>query len=201
MEWRDDDADRVLATNYVGGLCGTTVVVVEATKYRNSLDAALQLRRPRNGLPLVETLVRTGLVVEAHKFGDESAEMPFANNQNMVEQLTSQGFHEALGECVHVGCTDGAAHDASTGCRENPMKDRAELRIVIADQYLRRPPIERDVARLLRATRVRRSVRYRCVNNHSTFQINEEENEDLTKKRIIGLHEVDSPCDVVAKKR
>ena len=79
------------------------MVVVQTAKDRNTLDAALSAGRSRDRLLLGKSLVRSGLVVEAHVLGHETPEVRFADDQDVVEELPADGSGEALCEGVHVG--------------------------------------------------------------------------------------------------
>ena len=71
-------------------------MMMEATEHGSRDDRALGQRRSRDRLLLCEGLMRTGLVVEADILGHESAELCFAEDEDMIEQLATEGAHEAL---------------------------------------------------------------------------------------------------------
>jgi len=85
-----------------------------------------------------------------------------AENENVVEWLTSQRASEAFGEGVQCPAHGRADHARVDG-GEGPHELRAELRVVIADQHLRCVSVERGVARLLRAPRVGGCVTAACT--------------------------------------
>jgi hypothetical protein len=64
---------------------GSAVVVMEPPENRDARDAALEFGRTRNRLLLVESLVRTRLVVEADELGDEASEVVLAEEEDVVE--------------------------------------------------------------------------------------------------------------------
>ena len=80
--------------------------------------------------------------------------MSLAKDENVVAQLAPKCADEAFGERVHVRRTDRGAQDARVHCGQGTRKARAELRVAVADQYLRGLSIESCVARLLRAPAV-----------------------------------------------
>ena len=125
---------------------------MEPSENWDSRDTALGLARTRNWLLLRESLVRTGLVVEAHELGDEASEVILTEEEDVVEQLPAQGAREALGERVHVRRPGRDPHDSRPRRCENAGEANAELRVAVADEDRRRG-IHGGVPGLLRATR------------------------------------------------
>jgi hypothetical protein len=169
----------LMATLAVHGLRSAPVVVVESTEYGNDLDRTVHLRQTRDRLLLSERLVRTRLVVEAREFGDQMVQVPFAEDQDVIEKLPAERSREPFRERVHVRRADRDPDDAGIEGGKGPHEAGAELRVVVADQHLRSLPVDGGVASLLRA------------------QVEEEEDEDLPKPSIVRLHEVRRPGDMI----
>jgi hypothetical protein len=108
---------RDLATNCnhtLGALRGAPVVVVESADYRDALHTPYEFRRTRDRLVLGESLVRTGFVVEADELGDEMAEVRLVEDEDVVEQLPTQGRHSTRNPArcqrrMVAGCTSNRA--------------------------------------------------------------------------------------------
>jgi hypothetical protein len=132
------------------------------------------------------------------RFGDEVAEVLLPEDEDVIEQLSTERSDEPLGEGVHVGRARCRPHDPDADSLEGRCEVAAELSVAIADEDLR-STIHRRVAGLLRAPRVGRSVRHRGVNHRATTKVEEEEHEDLAKPDVIGLDEVAHPDCMVAQ--
>src|ERR1700690_407816 len=98
--WRSQTP--VVATFRVRTSRGAPVVVVQTAEHGNGLDAAFGFGRPRNGLLLGESLVRTRLVVEAHVLGNEAPQVRLAHDQYLVEELPPGRSPEAPREALHL---------------------------------------------------------------------------------------------------
>ena len=79
----------------------------------------------------------TSLVVEAHKLRDEVAELRFAEDEDVVEQLAAERPDEPFREGVHVGRSGRGPHDARADRLEHAREALAELRVPVADEHLR----------------------------------------------------------------
>ena len=101
---------------------------MEATKYGDCVDPSLCRERPWNRLLVIEGLVRTGFVVEAHVL-DAAPEVILTEDEDVVEQLSSERTGEAFSECIHVRRAYRRAHDAHPRRPENASETSAELRI------------------------------------------------------------------------
>lgn len=144
--------------------------------------------------------MRTRFVVEAHELHDEIAEVVLAEDEDVIEQLTSERADEPFGERVHVGRTRRRPQDAGADAFEGGRERAAEFSVAIADEDLW-ALIHGRVAGLLRAPRIRRSVGHRGVNDLSPPEVQEEESEDLSEPDVVGLGEIAGPDHVVSEER
>ena len=112
--------------------------MMEPAEDGNDLDAVLRLGQPWNWLLLSERLVRVSLVVETAVFRDETPEVWFFQDQDMVEQLASWRSGESLGERIHVGRGDGGSNDAHAERLECP-------RHLLGSDAHRLPASQRDL--------------------------------------------------------
>jgi hypothetical protein len=96
---------------------------------------------------MLQRLMRTGFVVEARVFGDEAAEVVFPEDENVIEQLSTERANEAFGERIHVGRAWCRPHDPNADAREGGGERAAKLPVAIADEDLR-PDVHRGVAGL-----------------------------------------------------
>lgn len=96
-----------------GTSCGAPVVVVEASEYRAAADRSDELRRSGNGLLVCESLVRTSLIVERYEFGYEASEMLLREDEEVVQELTSQRADEPFGEGIRARRMDRRTHDSA----------------------------------------------------------------------------------------
>jgi hypothetical protein len=175
--------------------------MMETTEHGSRDDRALGRRWwSDERLLLREGLMRTRLVVEAHKVRHEGAELRPAEDEDMIEQLASESADETLGEGVHVGRSGRGPHDARADRLERAGKAPPELPIAVADEQLRDVPVHRGVPRLLRAPFVAGRVGRGGVDDHAPAQVEEEEDEDLAEEDVVGLREVGDPRDVVLEK-
>src|SRR5712664_526278 len=90
----------------------TPVVVMEATKYGDCVDAPLCRERSWNRLLVPEGLVRTRYVVKADVLGDDAAEVILTEDEDVVEQLSPERTGEAFSEGIHVRRAYRRAHAA-----------------------------------------------------------------------------------------
>jgi hypothetical protein len=79
------------------------------------------------GDALGDALVRPGRVVVRLVFGQDGAQMPFAEDQHPVEELSAQGADEALAGRVHPRSPDGGAHDPGAGGLEDGVERGGEV--------------------------------------------------------------------------
>ena len=69
-------------------------------------------------------------------FGQDGAQVPLAEDQHAVEELSAQGADEALAGCIHARRLDGGAQDPGAGGLENGVEGCGEVRSAVADQEL-----------------------------------------------------------------
>jgi hypothetical protein len=191
----------VLATySIIAGSGRSLVVVVKTAQHWHSLNPPFDRRRSWDRLLLVERLMRPGLVVKADVLGDDMTEVSLAEDQDMVEELTTKRADEALGERVHVwGARQGTDHARANGV-EHRSEPPSKLRVPIADEQLRRV-VHRRVSSLLGAPRIRRRAGHGGVDDHASAKIDDEEDEELAKPEVVDLHEVACPRHMVSDER
>src|SRR5207253_4598302 len=143
--------------------------------YGDCVDPSLCRERPWNRLLVIEGLVRTGFVVEAHVL-DAAPEVILTEDEDVVEQLSSERTGEAFSECIHVRRAYRRAHDAHPRRPEYGSEPRAELRVVVADDNLWYA-VHAGVPCLLRAPLVGWRISHRGMEDRSPTQIQEEEYE------------------------
>jgi hypothetical protein len=83
----DANGRPAVATFPVRTSRSAAVVVVQTAEHGDGRDAAFGFGRPRNGLLLGESLVRTRHVVEAHVLGDEAPQLRLTREQYVVERV------------------------------------------------------------------------------------------------------------------
>jgi hypothetical protein len=76
---------------------------------------------------MMESLMRTRFVVEAHELGDETVEVVVAEDEDVIEQLTTERANETFGERIHVGRTRRRPHDAGASAFEGGRERAAEF--------------------------------------------------------------------------
>ncbi len=131
-----------------------------------------------------ESLVRTRFVVEADVLGDDAPEVILTEDENVVEHLSAERTGEAFSEGVHVRRVYRRAHHARPRRSEYACEPSAELRVVVADDNLRRA-VHGGVPGLLRAPLVGRRIRHRNVEDRSPTQVQEEEHEHVPLNRSL----------------
>lgn len=129
---------------------------------------------------MVQCLMRPRLVVEADNLRDETAGVVVAEDEDVIEQLTTERADEPFRERIHVGSARRRPDDPDADAVEGACERAAELSVAIADEDLR-SMIHRRVAGLLRAPRDGRRVGHRRVNHLATTKVEEEEHEDLAE--------------------
>ena len=85
---------------------------------------------------LGDALVRSGCVAVRLVVGQGGAQMPFAEDQHAVEELSAQGADEPLAGRVHARSLDGGAQDPGPGGLEDGVERGGEIRSTVADQEL-----------------------------------------------------------------
>src|SRR6267143_712237 len=101
---------------------GAPVVMVESGEHRDCVNASLGLRWTGNGLLVRESLVRASLVVETHVLGNDASKVFLAEDEDVIEQLSSERAGQALSEGIHVrrayrGRTTRAPDDLNTSAK------------------------------------------------------------------------------------
>jgi hypothetical protein len=89
------------------------------------------------GLPrrfLLQALVRMVAVIVPGVLGQDLAEMPFAEDQHMIQALATKCAHELLGKCVRTRRPDRRLDDSRSIPSEDIAKGRGELAVPVADQ-------------------------------------------------------------------
>jgi len=76
--------------------------MVESGEHRDCVNASLGLRWTGNGLLVRESLVRASLVVETHVLGNDASKVFLAEDEDVIEQLSSERAGQALSEGIHV---------------------------------------------------------------------------------------------------
>ena len=76
--------------------------MVKPAEHRDSMDPALVGAPTSNRLLLAESLVWTRFVVEADVLGDNSSWVFLVQDEDVVENLSSERSGEAFSEGVHV---------------------------------------------------------------------------------------------------
>ena len=76
---------------------------------------------------MMESLIRTRFVVEAHELHDEIAEVVLAEDEDVIEQLTSERADEPFGDRIHVGRPRCRPHDPDADACEGGRERAAEL--------------------------------------------------------------------------
>ena len=64
--------------------------MVESGEHRDCVNASLGLRWTGNGLLVRESLVRASLVVETHVLGNDASKVFLAEDEDVIEQLSSE---------------------------------------------------------------------------------------------------------------
>ena len=74
-------------------------------------------RSPVDGewLLVRESLVRASLVVETHVLGNDASKVFLAEDEDVIEQLSSERAGQALSEGIHVRRAYRGAHDSRPG--------------------------------------------------------------------------------------
>ena|ERR1019366_76029 len=76
------------------------------------------------------------LVVVSHVLGQDSFEMPAAEDQHPVEALTTNRPDEPLGEGIGSRCSDRSADDSDSVRSEDLVEARGELGVAVTDEEL-----------------------------------------------------------------
>ena len=62
--------------------------------------------------------------------------MPFAQDQNVIQELPTQCSGKSFSERIHIGCADGASYYPRACSLEDPDEPAPKLRVVVAEQDL-----------------------------------------------------------------
>jgi hypothetical protein len=142
----------------------------------------------------------TRLVVETDVFGDETTQVLFAKDEDVIEQLSTERADEPLGEGVHIGRARRRPHEVDADAFEGGRERAAELSVTVAYEDLW-ALIHGRVAGLLRAPRIGRGIGHRGVNDLVPTEVQEEEDEDLAEPDVVSLDEIAGPEHVVSEER
>ena len=77
---------------------------------------------------MCESLVRTSLIVEPYELGDEASEMLLREDEDVVQELTSQRADEPFGEGIRVRRMDRRTHDTRADPGEDADESGTEFR-------------------------------------------------------------------------
>jgi len=102
------------------------------------------------GMMLAEALVRSNGVEVGAIFVENELEMTAANDQHVIETLAPNGAEDAFAVCVGLRREWRSVDHANTCALRDRVEENAELRIIVAEQKLRREIEGREVAQLLR---------------------------------------------------
>jgi hypothetical protein len=123
--------------------CNEPVLVDESAKdlrFSQSLRVRIvdRSRHRSQGLwsLLVQSAVRTVLVVVSDVLGQDLLEMTSTENEDPVETLSADGAHEPLGEGVRPRGLSRGLDDADAFRAEHLVEAGRELRVSISDQEL-----------------------------------------------------------------
>ena len=151
-----DDAAAVRSQNSIIGpdlglLCGSLILVDEASEGRTTLDALLgQVGRRLAGPGRTEmaAVMRTASVVVALVLGQDRPQVPFAEDQHPAGDLAPGGGHEPFRISVRPGLRGRDRRDLDTGIGQDRVKRRAELPGSVTDQERKPGTIPRSISRL-----------------------------------------------------
>ena len=108
--------------------------------------------------------MRTRLVVETDVFGDETTQVLFAKDEDVIEQLSTERADEPLGEGVHIGRARRRPHDVDADAFEGGRERATELSVTVAYEDLW-ALIHGRIAGLLRGPRIGRGIGHRGMND------------------------------------
>ena len=123
--------------------CGDLVLVCESTEDLFPADPVLgevdRFGWPGVGLgrgELSEGAVRPGCVVVLQVFGQHSSQMVLIDDQQLVEELPSQGADDPFADRVRSGRLRRAGENPDACRREDGVEGAGELACAIPDQEL-----------------------------------------------------------------
>jgi hypothetical protein len=96
----------------------------------SDIDGAAGL--PRRFLP--KALMRTVAVIAADELGQHFAEMPLAEDQDVIQALAAERSREPPGKCIRMRRPDRRLDDPRAIAGEDAVKCRGELAVPVADQ-------------------------------------------------------------------
>jgi hypothetical protein len=119
--------------------------------------------------------------------------MQIIDQQEVVEQLSSDAAHEPLRDRVHIRRPNRCPDHLGADALRYAIERRPELVVAIPQQHGRCVPIHRSVAQLLRGPLLGRMARRCNVHHAPRCKVDDEERVHLTEHEIVGLDEVARP--------
>jgi hypothetical protein len=92
----------------------------------------------RIGCSWHRSLVGSCSILEADELGDQSAKVTLVQDEDVIENLSSERSCEAFDECVHVWRSYGRPHQSRTRRDDDASEATSQLGVVITDDDLRR---------------------------------------------------------------
>src|SRR5664279_4448379 len=171
---------------------------MEAAEHRNDDDLAVVVV-VRRGVrdPLLNTLMRPGLVEVEHVMPSDVFQLLLAEEEHMVEGLAPQATDKSFADGIHIRGTHGRLDYSRAHALGNAVEDGAELLVAISNQKPWGQAVHGGVAQLLRRPLLGRVPRGRDVDHLARALVQQEEEEQRPEEQVVGLYEVAAP-DVVS---
>src|SRR5450432_2245692 len=167
---------------------GTSIVMMEAAEYGKGDHLTSQrCSMSPAGRTLVQALVGPGMIEVANVFGEHREQMAPAQNDDVIETLTTHAAEEALTGGIHIWRSNGGLNDLRPEGLGSAVEVGAELAVPVADDETRSVTEWRNIAELLRSPLLGGSPRCRDVHDFARAKIDDEEGEDGPEPNVVGL--------------
>src|SRR5665213_692382 len=134
-----------------------------------------------------------GLIEIANVLGEHCEQMALAQDDDVIETLTTHATEEALTGGIHIWRAHAGLDDPRPEGLGRAVEVGTELAAPVADDELGPDAERRSIAELLRRPLLGGSPRRRDVHDFARPDIDDEKGEDGPKPDVVGLDEVARP--------
>src|SRR5207302_137696 len=139
---------------------------------------------------LPEPLVWPRRVEIGHLFAQDAPQVPFAQEQDVIQAFAPHAAEEALTGGVRPRCPDGSGQHPDPATRRDAVEARPVLPVVVADQEARLRAERRRLAQLLGDPGIQWVPRDADVDHPARAERDDEEREERAEPEVDDLEEV-----------
>src|SRR5450631_2781297 len=135
----------------------------------------------------------TGMIEIADVLCEHFEQMALAQDDDVIETLTTHAAEEALTRGIHVWRAHSGLDDPRAEGLGSAVEFGSELAVPVADDETRSLAERRCSAKLLGSPLLAGSPRYRDVHDFARPDTDDEKGEDWPKPDVVGLDEIARP--------